>query len=71
MAYLPEAAQWAPGVYQIEEEDDVLSIIEEEDDSLGEIDAEHLGPDNKPHKDLADRFRYLKSIIGTVIPEEE
>jgi len=54
--YLPETAEWTEGVYQIEEEDDVLGY-----------DDGKLGYDNLPLLDLANRTGYLKEIYGTVV----
>jgi hypothetical protein len=53
MASIAETAVWTPGVYQIEEDDDVLGGPE--------------GPDNKPLRDLANRTGFLRLLFGTVV----
>jgi hypothetical protein len=53
MAYINESALWDEGVYQIEELDPVSGGPE--------------GVDNTPHKNLANRSKYLKTITDEVV----
>jgi hypothetical protein len=57
MANLPEQSVWAEGIYQIEEENDVMGGPE--------------GTANRQGKQLGDRTRYLKDTLGAEITERE